>query len=332
MLTRSSQLEDKLLNHRWQLVSSKIPENGYKMLRMSSVCKAEFFVAINKKNERCLILFAPNLHSIKLADIEREKITVNFNNNANFMIITLKDIDYCDVFDDLAISLHSTIKDLSSELDYLPKFIKQLQQWIQFFVLPANDRLDKNQVLGLWGELSILIEFIKKNTDLEINDVVAAWTGPFDHTHDFEFEDIDFEVKTKKSNQHSVHISSEFQLDVEDGKKLNLLVLTVQEDVQKGHSLQMQYKILKDLIAERLGNLELLLIRLHLYGLTPANISEYDNLRFIPERKVVYDCLHSDFPKLTNQNIPNALSNLTYRINLTTLNEFELEAEIYDGN
>jgi hypothetical protein len=269
----------------------------------------------------------PIEYIIKLSNIEREKISIELFHNPKYLVITLKDKDFFDIFIHLVGSLYQTIKNVKAADDYVPLFILTVNQWIQFFTLTDNEKLSINEVKGLWGELLILKELIISEDN--INSALVAWKGPFDKSHDFEFDNIDLEIKTKSPEQISVKIASEHQLDIEPGKDLHLVALTIKEDINDGASLSEQYIEIAKLIAEGLGDINIFLVALFQKGLTPLNIGDYDNLRFKCVKKATYDCLMSDFPKLTKQNIHSAISGVTYKLNLTIMDKFLIKMEHY---
>jgi hypothetical protein len=315
------------IRQKWSVVSSKKSANGFKLIRINSECFADLFIGENDKEERCLILAVADEYIVKLSNIEREKISIELFYNPKYLVITLKDTGYFDIFIHLVSSLYQTIKDVKSASDYVPLFTSTVNQWIQFFTLTDNERLNVNEVKGLWGELFILKELIISKDD--INSTLLAWKGPFDKSHDFEFDNKDLEIKTKSPEQISVKIASEHQLDIELGKDLHLNVLTLREDITNGASLSEQYIKIAKLIAERLGDINIFLVALFQKGLTPLNISDYDNLRFSAVKKETYDCLLTDFPKLTKPNVHAAISDITYKINLTTMDKFLIKMEHY---
>ena len=315
------------IKQKWSIVSSQKSTNGFKLIRINSDCFADLFIGKNDKEERCLILAVPSEYIVKLSNIEREKIAIELFHNPKYLVITLKDADYFDIFIHLVSSLYQAIKDVESANDYVPLFILTVNQWIQFFTLSDNEKLSINEVKGLWGELLVLKELIIFEDD--INYALSAWKGPFDKSHDFEFDNIDLEIKTKSPEQISVKIASEHQMDIEQGKELHLIALTIKEDINDGASLSGQYIEITKLIAEGLGDINIFLVALFQKGLTPLNISDYDNLRFSVVKKATYDCLMTDFPKLIKQNIHSAVSGVTYKINLTTMDKFLIKIEHY---
>lgn len=315
------------IRQKWNVVASKKSANRFKLIRINSECFAELFIGENDKKDRCLVLAIPSEYVVKLTNIEREKISIELFHNPKYLVITLKDTDFFDIFIHLVSSLYQTIKDVKTASDYVPLFTLTVNQWIQFFTLSNNERLNVNEVKGLWGELFILKElFISEDS---VNSALLAWKGPFDRSHDFEFDNRGLEIKTKSPEQISVKIASEHQLDIEPGKALHLVALTIREDIENGTSLSEQYIEITKLIAEELGDINIFLIALFQKGLTPLNIGDYDNLRFSALEKATYNCLLPNFPKLTHQNINSVISGVTYKINLTTMDKFLIEMEHY---
>jgi hypothetical protein len=230
---------------------------------------------------------------------------------------TLLDEEYNNLFDDLIISLFNSIKDIKEVDLYSKVFVQTFYQWIQFFTSDNNDRLPKDVIKGVWGELVVLKELIQDSDS--INDILSGWTGPYDQGHDFIYDDKHIEVKTKDSKKISVRLSSEHQLEVEPGKKLTLAVVSVDEDMESGSSLRDLVLEIKKVVFELFGDFSIILKALLQKGITLQNIQEYNNYRFKPLNIYDYNCLEEGFPKITKSNLPQGISNVKYDLNLTNL-------------
>ena len=79
------------------------------------------------------------------------------------------------------------------------------------------------------------------NSELIVDDILLSWRGPFDEGHDFVFDFTDYEIKTIEKTKNNVRISSEFQLDSEKGKKIELVVISVEFDIDNGISFNFGY-------------------------------------------------------------------------------------------
>ena len=158
-----------------------------------------------------------------------------------------------------------------------------------------------------------------------INDILNSWKGPYDKGHDFEMNTVDIEVKTKDISQHEVNISSEFQLESNFDKNLELCVISVERNLHFGFSLKDLIFEIKKLITDFLGDSSILLKAISQKGLSLKNLEQYDIYRFKPVNVISYNCLNDNFPKLIKSNIPKEINSISYNIRLSTLNEFIID-------
>jgi hypothetical protein len=309
----------QFLKGKWKQISPYKIIKGYKSIRITSECASDLYLGIDENGCHSLILNLPKSHDIKFKAVKKEKIAIALFPDTNYLIMTLFDGEYNNLFDDLIVSLFNSIKDIKEVDLYSKVFIQTFYQWILFFTSDNNDRLSKDVIKGVWGELIVLKELIQGIDSYSINETLSGWTGPYDQGHDFIYADIHIEVKTKDTKKVSVRLSSEHQLEVEPGKKLTLAVVSVDEDMESGFSLSDLVLEIKKAVFERLGDFSIILKALLQKGITLQNIQEYNNYRFKPLTIYDYDCLEEGFPKITTTNLPQSISNVKYDINLTNL-------------
>lgn len=315
------------LKEKWNLISDAEVKNGYKSLRLPPECTAEIYIAMNNMSKRCLILYLPVSHDVDINLIELDKITIEQYHNPDYLILTLLDNEYLDIFDDFIISLYNSIKDITDVGTYLNIFIQTLHKWTQFFEESQDHKLTKEQVKGMFGELVVLKRLIQNADSFNINDMLESWEGPYDRAHDFVLDDKDIEVKTKYASKLYVQISSEFQLEYIPGKALELLVISVEEDPVNGSSIKELVDDIRNIIANVLGDSSVLLRAIGQKRLTLNNIHEYNNFRFRLINQYTYDCISPDFPKITTSTVPISINNIRYNLYLSGINEFLISSE-----
>jgi hypothetical protein len=305
----------ELLKGKWGQLSEGKTIKGYRSIRINRDCVSDIYLGINEKGCHSLILNLPKSHQVNFKSVKKEKISIELFPETNYLIMTLLDEEYNNLFDDLIISLFNSIKDIKDVDLYSKVFIQTFYQWILFFTLDDNDRLSKDIIKGVWGELFILKELIQGSDSYNINDILFGWKGPYDQGHDFIYNDNHIEVKTKDIKKISIRISSELQLEVESGKKLTLAVVSVSEDMESGCSLRDLVLEIKKSVFDRLGDFSIILKALLQKGITLQNIQEYNNYRFKPLNIYDYDCLEEGFPKITTTELPQSISNVKYDLN-----------------
>ncbi len=210
---------------------------------------------------------------------------------------------------------------MSDVNEYSKVFIQMFYKWSEFFDDKKSDKLSQGIIKGLFGELFILKSLIIESDSAHLNDTLNSWKGPYDEGHDFVFNQKNIEVKTKDLSKLNVKISSEYQLEAEQDKALELLVLSVENNPAEGVSLRLLLAEIKELIIDKLGDFSIILTALLQKNITSQNISQYDNYRFQVIEQIVYNC-NEDFPKLIKSNTDQAISSIKYALTLSYLDDF----------
>ena len=317
------------LNSKWENIASFKNKNDYKALRINDTCVPDLFIANDKEGYRNLLLFLPEKVDVKLKKMNKNKLAISFLPLKRIVLIKLKDFDFKDLFDDLILSIYSKINLIYDPIDFSKEFIKTFYKWALFFEDKKEKKLTEEQIQGLFGELFVLIEYIKNSDQSNINHILDSWKGLYDAANDFEFDLKNVEVKSKKESILFVKISSEFQLEKELDKDLELLVVSLKLDLIQGRSLHdMILEIIK-LIRTKKGELSILFQALNQKGLNTENLKLYNNYKYIVIKTESFDAGIDNFPKLTISNIDTEVSNLKYKLRVSNLNEFLIEKKTF---
>ena len=317
------------LNSKWDNIASFKNKKGYKALRITGASIPDLFLATDEDGFRCLLLFLPKKVDVKLKGTDKNKLLISFLPSKGIILIKLKDFDFIDLFDDLILSIYSKINLISEPNHVSEEFIKMFYKWSLFFEDKRVKKLREEQIQGLFGELFVLNEFLKKSNRSRINSMLASWKGLYDAANDFEFDLKNIEIKTKKESNLFVKISSEYQLEKESDKDLELLVVTVKLDLIEGKSLHDILLEIVKLVRVNFGDLSILLQALNQKGLTVENLKEYNNHKFTVIKTESFDAGDDDFPKLSISNIVSEVSNLKYKLRVVKLDKFLIEEKNY---
>ena len=317
------------LHKKWDMVKSQDILNGYKSIILSKESIPNLFVGVDKHGIRCLIFSIKNAKRIDIKEIYRDKINISYYEDLNILIIPVEDKDYYEVFDHFILSVFNTIKNIKKTEEQLKLFYKIFNKWVNFFEPPYDDRLPQDSVRGLFGELYVLNNLLNNCTSDAIDYCLESWVGPYNKSHDFLLEEKDLEVKTKDASAVKVKLASEFQLDIELGKMLNLIVVSISTDIHNGSTLEDLFKMIKDAIYQNAGDVSIFLKALQQLNVTINNISEYNNYRFSIQNIKIYDATSSDFPKIVPSNIPESINTVRYYLNLTDLDDYLVEPDKY---
>ena len=289
----------------------------------------EVSLGFNSKLNRCLLLELPKVHNVDFQTSIKQNLTLSFFSDTGYIVLELTDSSYTDLFNDLIISIYQRIYQLADVDEYSKIFIQMFYKWSEFFDDKKSEKLSQDMIKGLFGELFVLKTLIEDSSSSHLNDLLHSWKGPYDEGHDFVLDQKNIEVKTKEVSKLSVKISSEYQLEPEADKALELLVLSVESNPVKGRSLRLLLADVKDMIINKLGDVSIVLTALSQKNITAQNIYQYDNYRFEVLEEVAYDCNNSEFPKLTKANTPKAIGSIQYTLHLSYLDEFILSTKKY---
>lgn len=294
----------------------------YRSIRVSSACIPEIYLALDLKGRRHMILKVPEEVNVKCQSIEMQNLSLEWHEETRFILIGLRSEYFADLYNDLVLSLYVRIKDIRDPERYTNDFISSFHKWALFFEDDSSVKLSEAQVKGLLGELVVLRYYLQNLSNASPNDILEAWQGPYERPHDFIFSSKNIEVKTKDTDQVSVRISSEFQLQPETGKELQLVIVDVLRK-DDGTNLDETIREIKGIIVQKGADMELFLKVLAKAGLNGNNASMYNSLRWEPVCITSYNAnTDADFPKVAASGLPEAISRVKYNLTVSSLEDF----------
>jgi hypothetical protein len=184
------------------------------------------------------------------------------------------------------------------------------------------DLLSQNEVRGLCGELLTLKRLI---IHIGKMDAVRAWVGPKGADQDFQTHNSAWEVKTIQPGAASVTISSEKQLQTTN----RAIVLVVIELAESAHNAPDSFS-LNSLVED---------VRVALSD-DPDSSDVFENMLStakyvsrseystpsLSERSLQLFSVHSDFPRITGDNISTGISQVKYELSLNACEKFLLNS------
>lgn len=290
--------------------------------------KTPIFIGFNSKKNRCLFLELPIDIRVDFINSEKENLSLYYFKDTKYIVLELTDNLYFDLFNDLIISIYQRIYDLNDIQKVIDTFVKMFYKWSEFFDDKNSNKLSEESIKGLWGEMFVLKNLIENIESKYLNDVLSSWKGPYDKGHDFELEDKSIEVKTKDITKQNVTISSEYQLEIENGKDLELLVLSIEKDYLNGKSLREVFNLVKEIVITKLGDFSIVLDALKQKNITPKNLFDYDNFKFKEIDEVIFECSER-FPCLKKSNLDQSIHMVKYSLNLNYLTEFMKNKKVF---
>lgn len=321
------------LEKQWsKLKKQKSP--GFVTIKIDANCMPDLNLGINSKQNRALLLRLPKGVKIDFIGEEKENLKTSYNKHENSIVLELLDHYYFSLFNDLIISLYYKIKDIEDPKKHSIDFINTVNKWAAFLAKGKNNKLTKEVVTGLFGELAVLIEFLKVSNSNEIDPLLKSWQGPYDANTDFVFDNKNIEVKTKNIHSPKVKISSEHQLDDDPGKYLNLAVVSIESDYNSMLTIETMINQIRSHILDLNGDLSVFYEALAQMALYPSILKEYNNYRFTLKQIITYSCdlitpNKEVFPRVTKSKLPQEIEKVKYLINLTELDSFIIDRKTF---
>jgi hypothetical protein len=197
--------------------------------------------------------------------------------------------------------------------------LARLEDWRRLLATVSTQGLTGEQQRGLFGELSVLRDLLLPEAGAA---AVMAWTGPDRQLQDFQFRNGAIEVKTTSGNSaETVRIASERQLDCHGAGQLFLVTLAL--DARRegpGHTLP-------DLVGELREKTRALGIatefeqRLNMGGYLETQAYLYSARRYAVRQRLVH-IVAGNFPRITERDIPDGLSDVSYTLDLHAASGF----------
>lgn len=311
------------LEQRWKSIIYTGPM-PYRSLRISADCIPELFLALDIKGNRFLILQVPDKTIVQCPAIKMQNLSLEWHEQTRFILIGLLNNRFADLYNDLTLSLYNRIKNVSDPESYTSEFINSFHKWMDFFDEAGSSQLSETELKGLFGELTMLKWYLNNETEMQPDDILNSWQGPYSRPQDFIFPGYNLEIKTKNTDELNVRISSEYQLQSETGKDLRLGIIDVQR-AEDGICLQTLIDNIRVVILAKVADLSVFLKTLSKAGLGGINAEQYDSFKWKSLNAAFYDCNIEGFPKIINSQIQTGISRVEYNLNVSILNAFFIQ-------
>lgn len=230
-------------------------------------------------------------------------------------------------------------------LEFIESFVKSLDFMDQTSTLikKFNDHLKSlitigrkekvislNVARGFYGELLYLKECVSSQK-YTLDSILEAWQRPSPTIHDFVFDDMTTEIKTVTKSNTTVRISSEHQLECLNDKPLELVIYTFDSETRDsrdsiGELFSELHKIFKGHNAETLFESKCFENKAYL---GPEN--ERLNYCFQIIDSNHYKVDQKGFPRIKRNQSLRHVSNISYDIDLSALDNFKIDSRIKLG-
>jgi hypothetical protein len=254
--------------------------------------------------------FLVSHEKLSLGDINSLWIALSKQSEGNLDFFTMMVEDILISIEKLAGRSNETIFQL---------FIDRIIAWQDFMKKNKNGHLSKEEEVGLFGELELLGELIKKSYPR----VVKSWRGPLGGAQDFFFKDKAVEVKsTISQNRFLAQISSLTQLDLSYNREIYLACFNLAEDVN-GMTLTQKISEINELFSNDNEASFVWSTCLLQAGYKTEDGQKYVR-RFNRQKLRIYE-VDNSFPKLTSSTVPFGIKKAQYEIDIDSLKLQSLE-------
>lgn len=212
-------------------------------------------------------------------------------------------------------------RELKNEKEGYKTVTNRFFLWKKMFVLSKNTFLTEPEIMGLIGE----ILFLKNNLAdrIGLSEALKSWSGQ-ELTHkDFSYGNEWFEVKSISRGHSSVRISSLEQLASDNEGELVVYSLEKMSTAYNGITLNKLILETSNVFSSQ-EDRDLFLTKVALQGYEYNNY--YDDFVFEVSNMIRYR-VADNFPKLTAENVPAAISKASYDISLTEIATFIIDGQ-----
>lgn len=290
----------------------------------------ELFAGLSRPEKKLrLTLAIPS--SVATDGLERE--TTGFHLVRRFepaekktlVVLELDHHAFRDVFEVMAEDVAACIIKADAESAAVAAMRVRLDRWERFMRASGPEGLSREKQIGLFGELTFLATLL--DVGIAPQDAVDWWHGPVPENQDFQNGSRTLEVKSTTANASTVvRIANELQLDDSDCEQLYLLHLWLKELEGAGTALPAMIEDLRNRLA---GSAQPQFNdRLVEAGYHDIHRALYERTGYL-ERERSYYIVEAAFPRISQSDLRDGVSNVRYEINLAGFQQFRRpEAEV----
>tara|TARA_Y100001936_G_scaffold165125_1_gene161228 strand:+ start:5615 stop:6613 length:999 start_codon:yes stop_codon:yes gene_type:complete len=294
--------------------SSETKNKWYGYKRTSNNNYSVLLMVTGRKNNFS-INNVPKVEGLNIEFIEIDKA----GEVENFLIFELLDKNDIEIFANFCVEMINEIEQssLASDNNKTVKMALEFTKNYQNFWRTKKDPDHTNEI-GLLGELVFINDYLVDNLSEKL---FRIW---IDGSKDFEYKNLLIECKTNQEINPKIRISSEYQLETEEGKKLFIFLLKLcanndHKDKEKITIHSVYEEIKNKLLSEEQKMFFSRTVKSK--GFDLENLEE--KVFSIDYKKIFH--VDDEFPKIIKSKILNSISEVKYRISVNQIQEFEVE-------
>lgn len=310
-----------------ELENDKSFSHGLLIRRYSGDILPDIFVAIKSpEGFRCIATSLSNTKNLNLSlfsnlrDISVEIIPDELNPERNYLIFTLLNAEFRDIFSVLCEDLIVSVAPLQSEERILKELINRFQKWKSLFEKVSSHGLTPEEQRGLFGELFLLKKLLLSFDQTSM--VLSSWVGVEKQIRDFQYNNWGIEVKTTHGNNHQkIHISNERQLDTSNLKYLFLFHLSMESHLNSGETLNSMVDSIRFLLEDDFVSLNKFNNKLFEAGYFENHRDKYSDTGYFIRNETFYK-VGRNFPRIEENDLRNGVGDVNYSIIISQFSEY----------
>lgn len=323
----------KTIFQKWEEVKSNYTNNKKYITQfyLSKNSKANIYFGINTNKMHIYLEFLRNLvFEFSLPTIKGMKIifanepAINPDSSKEYLIIE-NETNNEEIFEAFSSSLADALESAKTYFDIYQSFDKVVKEYKDYFANP-NKSLSKQEEQGLCAELLELTNLIL----LKDENVINNWQGPSKNKRDFVFEKSALEVKSTLNQENSsIKINNENQLDFTYPDTLENLFLKV--FVMEESNVGININSCIDKILNIVDNISLKNnFIINLLKLKVDYNTYKAKYNFSVQKEIAYK-ISNGFPCITSKNIPHSIFDVSYRLKLDDIVNFQITEDELNG-
>lgn len=306
----------------WDIIP--LPQTELIMIRVDDTHPHDYSWGRNSNGNELLILPLPGLdekniwhRKLELSGIQTEICKLPDSGQLYFQLTLLTSAS-TDIFYILCKDVIEKTRKIPNLSEALNLVYQRLERWRAFLSKPGSKILSPQEVQGLFAELSFLEECIDKGS-VSPQAAVEGWQGPLGAPHDFIFGHEAVEIKSVSGSfADGVRISSEGQL-ITHLNSLYLHVVFLMKDISENNGISLNSIVNK--IRCKLSEEVLSIFEDRLFDFGYIDVFDYDRPWFSVTQTRTYGVIDG-FPRLTPDNIPQGISEVSYFMNFGSIEKF----------
>jgi len=279
---------------------------------VDSNSKYGFLIEIPEKIEESDVNF-----SLKGIDV-----STSLDGAKSLFMLILESKDDWEIFLTLCNDLIQASNNLKNPKSFFVALKNRLKRWQNLLSNKGFKTMNNSIQMGLFSEMSFLIDHLIPKFGL--NNSIAFWVGPESDKQDFLLENSIFEIKSHRTTKAAnVSISSPEQL-VSIKEPLFLVAYSLSTGDSGKNVLDLINFVETSFGPEDEISMENFQKKIDAYGYVPP--SSKDALKNFIIDKESYYAVTDEFPRLPLDSIPEAISKLTFSINLNKCEAFRVDS------